>query len=86
MNVNEEQRQYQLNRSHEDRSGKILITITIVTVLATFAVVLRLVARKITHAKILADDHFTVAALVRVFDGYILNGWLILRRCLRMQC
>lgn len=69
MNVHEEQRQYQLDRSHEDRSGQVLITITIVTVLATFAVVLRLVARKITHAKISADDHFTLAALVRGLTG-----------------
>lgn len=60
-----EQIEYQLAHRHEDRSGAIIGAITAVTILATIAVLLRFMSRRVIRAKIMADDYFTVAALVR---------------------
>lgn len=65
MAATPEQIQYQLAHRHEDRSGAIAGAISTVTVLATIAVILRFMARRAIRAKIMADDYFTVAALVR---------------------
>lgn len=65
MAASPEQVAYQLAHRHEDRSGAIIGAITAVTILATIAVILRFMARRVIRAKIMADDYFTVAALVR---------------------
>lgn len=66
MAATPEQIEYQLAHRHEDRSGSIIGAITAVTVLATIAVFLRFMARRVIRAKIMADDYFTIAALVRL--------------------
>ena len=65
MAATPEQIEYQLAHRHEDRSGAIIGAITAVTILATTAVILRFMSRRVIRAKIMADDYFTVAALVR---------------------
>lgn len=57
--------EYQLSHAYEDRSKTMLGAIITVTVAATMAVGLRLLARRVIRAKIMADDYFTIGALVR---------------------
>lgn len=68
--------QYQLAHRDEDLSHQVLGGIITVAVLATLAVVLRFVNRMVNGAKILGDDYFVVAALVRTlpFDPHITEG------------
>lgn len=49
---------------NEDRSGKMLFIIILVTVMATIAVLLRFVTRRKLRQRVLADDCFSLAALV----------------------
>lgn len=64
MAATTEQMKYQLEHGNENRAGTMIGAITTVTVAATIAVILRFMSRRVIRAKIMADDYFTVAALV----------------------
>ena len=56
--------QYQREHIHEDRSSDIVVSHIICITLATVAVTLRFLSRRLCKAAILADDYMIIAALV----------------------
>ena len=58
--------QYQLTHIHEDHSSDIVVSHIICITLATVAVALRFVSRRVCRAAILSDDYMIIAALVRL--------------------
>lgn len=57
--------QYQIDHIGDDRSNAIVISHAVVLPLATIAVILRFVSRRLCKAQIQADDLMIIAALVR---------------------
>ena len=55
---------YEVAHIHDDRASNIVISSVICISLATIAVILRFLARRLSKAKILADDYMMVFALV----------------------
>ena len=55
---------YELANIHDDRASNIVVSSVICISVATTAVLLRLLARRLSKAKILADDYMMVFALV----------------------
>lgn len=55
---------YQLAHIDEDRSEALIVSHTICLVLAGVAIVLRLIARRMSKAAIKADDYMIIAAFV----------------------
>ena len=55
---------YQLAHIDEDRSVALIVSHTICLVLAGFAIVLRLIARRMSKAAIKADDYMIIVAFV----------------------
>ncbi len=55
---------YELAHIHESRAPNIVISSTICISLAITAVILRLLARRLSKVKILADDYMMIFALV----------------------
>lgn len=62
--------QYQLQHIHESRQHEVVASITTVLTLASIAVILRLVARRLTKAPLQKDDYMILAALVWTFLLY----------------
>ena len=55
---------YELAHSNDNRASNIVVSSVICISLATIAVMLRLLARRLSKAKILADDYMMIFALV----------------------
>lgn len=55
---------YELAHSHDNRASNITVSSIICISLATLAVMLRLLARRLSKVKILADDYMMIFALV----------------------
>ena len=55
---------YELAHIRDDRASNIVVSSVICISLATIAVMLRLLARRLSKAKILADDYMMIFALV----------------------
>ena len=55
---------YELAYIRDDRASNIVVSCVICISLATIAVTLRLLARRLSKAKILADDYMMIFALV----------------------
>ena len=64
-----EEIQYQEEHIHDDRSGNVVTSHAICMAIATTAVLLRLIARRMCKASIQADDWMIIFALVRIFLG-----------------
>lgn len=57
--------EYQIEHSSDNQGPLVLAAFSVNFALACSAVTLRLAARRICKAKLLADDYFVLAALVR---------------------
>lgn len=60
----QEEIDYQLIHIDEDRSEALVVSHTICLVLAGIAIILRLIARRISKAAIKADDYMIILAFV----------------------
>lgn len=56
--------EYQLAHFHEDRSGELIASHAVCLALASIAVILRLITRRLSRASIDADDFMIVVALM----------------------
>ena len=56
--------EYEVARNHDSRASDIIISSAICISLAITAVLLRLLARRLSRVKILADDYMMIFALV----------------------
>ena len=56
--------EYELSHSREDRGKDILSSFVVCVCLATIAVILRLVARRVSKAALKADDYWILISLV----------------------
>ncbi|KAL8715738.1 MAG: hypothetical protein Q9220_000405 [cf. Caloplaca sp. 1 TL-2023] len=74
----QEEIQYQLSHINDDRSGDIILSHGIGIALAASAVVLRFVARRLSKAKVGADDYMIVVAFFLAL-GEIIGGLLSVR-------
>lgn len=63
--VSQKDIQYQIDHIHDSRINEIVVSNSICIGLAAIAVLLRFAARRLSKAKIAADDCMVVAALVR---------------------
>ncbi|KAL8923811.1 MAG: hypothetical protein Q9172_002959 [Xanthocarpia lactea] len=61
--VSQKETQYQIDHIHDNRINEILVSNSICIGLAAIAVLLRFAARRLSKAKIAADDYMIVAAL-----------------------
>ena len=65
------QAQYQLDHVDESRADNIRSSLIACLVIATVAVILRFISRRMVTTSIKADDWMIVAALVRIHHGLI---------------
>ena len=63
---------YELAHIHDNRASNIVISSVICISLATIAVILRLFARRLSKAKILADDYMMIFALVPILSNQVI--------------
>lgn len=59
--------QYQLEHHNDSFVDEVLVSMSICLALATIAVILRVVARRMSKASIGKDDHMIFVALVRYY-------------------
>ncbi|MCJ1280168.1 hypothetical protein MMC21_007995 [Puttea exsequens] len=71
--------QYQLDHVHESRVSEIVSTLIICLVIATLAVVLRFVSRRMVKATLKGDDWMMLVALVFAL-GYIISTFLCIKK------
>lgn len=64
--------EYQEAHIHESRQHEVVASNVAVLTLATVAVILRLVARRITKAPLQKDDYTIIVALVRTLHSRVL--------------
>ena len=75
---------YQLKHASDDRRVVLFVSTALMNAVATVAVVLRLVARRINRTKLLADDYTIFAALVglrRSSEKACLGAHVVPHRC-----
>ena len=65
------QAQYQLDHVDESRANNIRSSLIACLAIATIAVILRFVSRRMVTTSIRADDWMIVVALVRIHHGFI---------------
>ena len=65
------QAQYQLDHVDESKVNDILASLTSCLVIASTAVILRFISRRMVPTSIRADDWMIVAALVRIHHGFV---------------
>ena len=67
INITFDEIAHQLAHIKDDRTTEMRVAFTLNIILASVAVILRFVSRRIVRAKLQADDYTTMAALVRFF-------------------
>lgn len=65
MSISPARLEYQHAHAYENKTPAFLASVSVVVTLATIGVALRLLARRLTTAKLGADDYVIILALVR---------------------
>ena len=61
--------EYEMSHIKDDRQKEMIVSSAICIAIAIIAVILRLVARRLSRAKIMADDYMIIVALVSTSNG-----------------